>query len=130
MRAGEEDDVVDAAQRGDQLGACRSRRIGRAAPFSAAHRGVVVDGDDEPIGLVRRAPADSARGRRAAGRTAVGEGDGPARRAIGREQALAASFGIDSPPASASSRRGGSPTRRSAGETVAVPRFMTTSPPA
>ena len=59
---------------------------------------------------------------------AVGERDRAPGRAIGREPALEL-FAIDTTGISVS-RHGGSPTRRSAGETVAVPRFMTTSPPA
>ena len=74
-RLGKDDDVVDAAQRGDELGAIR-RSAGSAGPApSAADRRIVVDGDDEPIGLARRGlqVADVADVQQI--EAAVGEGD-------------------------------------------------------
>ena len=144
-RLGEDDDVVHAAQRRHELGAVGRRQDGPARALQRPHRRVVVDGDDQPVGLRRGALeiADVADVQQV--EAAVGERDRAPRRAVARDRVDAARRVSEStpsvpapvrllrPPASfrASPRdRSSTASRSSAAETVAVPRFITTSPPA
>ena len=51
--SGKIDDVVDAAQRGDELGAIGGRHDRPARPLQRRDRRIVVDRDDEAIGFAR-----------------------------------------------------------------------------
>ena len=75
-RVREDDDVVDAAERGDELGAVRRRAAPAGPALQRRHRLVVVDRDDQAVGLGRRAlqVADVADVQQV--EAAVGEGDG------------------------------------------------------
>ena len=53
--SGKIDDVVDAAQRGDELGAIRGRQDRPAGAFQRAPPTIVVDRDDQAIGLAAAA---------------------------------------------------------------------------
>ena len=53
-RLGKDRHVVHAAERGDELRAIRRRQDRPARALQARHRRVVVDRDDEAIGLARR----------------------------------------------------------------------------
>ena len=52
-RLGKDHDVVDAAQRGDELRAMLGGQNRPALPLQRLHRGIVVDRDDEQVGLLR-----------------------------------------------------------------------------
>ena len=99
---------------------------------SAPHRRVVVDRDDQAIGFARPRPAGSARGRRAADRSSRWRTRSSARRARSRRDRVDAARSREITThrqLSRSMRR--RPRRRSSSAlTVAVPRFITTRPPA
>ncbi len=122
------------AQRRDQLGAIGRREDRPSRPLEGAHRGVVVHGHDQHVGFAGRGfeVADVADVQQV--EDAVGERHGPAgvprlldprRQGLAREHRGHRSPRPHRPAASPAMAR---PSSRAV--TVAVPRFITTSPPA
>jgi hypothetical protein len=120
--------VVDAAQRRDELRACRGRQHRPAGPLERVHRVVVVDRDDEAIALRARALEIADVADVDDVEAAVRERDAPARASIGGHVLGELSLGDDRH--SPGPRLFITASDSSAELTVAVPRFMTTSPPA
>ena len=96
-RLGKDDDVVDAAQRRDELGAIRRRQDRPARPLQRRRPIVVVDGDDEAVGLARGGlqVADVADVQQV--EAAVGERDGAAGARDRRRRASTSSSRVSDP---------------------------------
>ena len=123
----EDDHRVDRAQRADQLRALRRGHDRPARALEAADRGVGVEPDTSTSPSAARRPevADVAHVEEV--EDAVGEHEPLARRAARRPRPAAAS---SSPRTGAIGLSAARAWRAPPGVTVAVPRFMTTTPPA
>ena len=86
VRIAEDDDVVDAAQRGDELGAIGRRQDRTARALQPGHRPIVVDRDDQAIGFGRRALQIPHVPDVQEVEAAVRERDGLARRSVARDR--------------------------------------------
>ena len=129
-RRGEDDDVIDSGERGHQLGPLGRGEHGAPRSLEGGHRAVVVDRHHQPVrfrgggGQVPHvADVDQVE-------AAVGERDGAALGARRVDQRPQLHMRNDPSHYPASLRPLRIAARSSPAATVAVPRFITTSPPA
>ncbi len=135
----EHHDVVDPAQRRHQFGARLLVQDGTALAFQPPHRRIAVDGDHQPVGFggggLQIADVPDVQEIE----DPVGKRDRAARRTVGPQRLFDVGQGQDRHVqirlhlwgrASALQSRSMMAARSSSAETVAVPRFITTRPPA